>query len=117
MQLETALLRRMITSDRRPYPEPNTSVFWTNPKTQETRFCWSLPHQSLFIQYLCNPDKYEEEQIRDIKEYLAENMSHFGFKKVEKLPDGRFKCLADPNFKDRKLKQTRREKYSKTLIK
>jgi len=101
--LRNMILRRMVTTKKRPYPEDNLTVFWTNPKTQETRFCWSLPHKSTFVEYLLNPDRYPKEQIDDIKAYQANNLEHFGLKEVGKTDDGnRFIC-AIPNFKDRPL--------------
>ncbi|MCK5021141.1 MAG: hypothetical protein KAS32_29290, partial [Candidatus Peribacteraceae bacterium] len=107
LQLTNVILRRMITKDKRPYPEVNTTVFWTNPKSQETRFCWSLPHQSSFLGYLINPDDYDPEQISDIKAFQAENMEHFGFKKVGVAKDKSPIIRPIQGFKDRKLRQKR----------
>jgi hypothetical protein len=98
MQLKNVILRRMITTPSRPYPEPNTSVFWTDPKSQTTRFCWSLPHQTSFTQYLLNPHLYTKEQIADIKAYNAEDLKYFGFHKSGKV------VRPIKNWQDRKLK-------------
>lgn len=87
-QLTNVILRRMIKQEYRPYPEPSTTVFWTDPKTQETRFCWSLPHTSNFPQYINNADKYHKDQIKDILAYNLERMDHFGFYKAGKTEDG-----------------------------
>lgn len=102
-QMKNALLRRVLTSDKRPYPEPNTSVFWTDPKTQETRFCWSLPHWSAFPNVLANPKKYGAEEVQDILAYKAEKMERFGFAKAGKTPDGVQKYVPIIGFQDRKL--------------
>jgi len=102
-QLTNTLLRRMITSERRPYPEPNTEVFWTDPKSNETLFCWSLPHQSVFNNYIFNPDYYVAEQIEDIKAYLAEDLPYFGFRQVGTNLDKTPIIIAIPGFKDRKM--------------
>lgn len=102
--LKNMIMRRMVTKLKRPYPEPNLTVFWTNPKTGETRFCWSLPHQSTFLEYTLNPDKYDKDQINDIKAFQKENLEHFGLKKIGKTPDGKTFISAIPNFKDRPLK-------------
>ena len=104
-QLTNTLHRRMVVSMKRPYPEPNTSVFWTNPKSQETLFCWSLPHWSVFQNYIYNPDYYEQEQIDDIKAYLAEDLSHFGFKAVGFTEDKKPIIAPLEKFQDRKLRK------------
>ncbi len=102
--LKNVILRRMVTQERRPYPEPNTSVFWTNPKTQETRFCWSLPHQTTFENYILNASSYCKEQLKDIMAYKLERLDHFGFSKVGKTKDNTPMYMPTPNFKDRKLR-------------
>lgn len=103
-QLTNVILRRLITSSKRPYPEPNTAVFKTDPKTQETRFCWSLPHQSSFLNYTLNPYHYVKEQIEDIKAYQSENLEHFGFRRIGRTHEGVPLTVEIPNFEDRKLK-------------
>lgn len=102
--LKNMILRRMITQEPRPYPEPNTSVFWTDPKTKEVRFCWSLPHQSTFKNYIDNASRYCKDQIKDILAYNMEIMDHFGFCKVGKTDKGIPIYIPIPNFKDRKLR-------------
>jgi hypothetical protein len=102
--LKNVVLRRMIRQEKRPYPEPNTSVFWTDPQTQETLFCWSLPHKATFVNYIMNASKYEKEQIKDILAYNYERMDHFGFYKLGKSEDGIPIYQPIPNFKDRKLR-------------
>ncbi len=102
-QLTNVILRRMVKQEYRPYPEPNTSVFWTDPATNETRFCWSLPHQSTFPQYLENASRYHKDQIKDIVAYNMERMDHFGFYKKGKTEDGTPIYFPLPGFKDRPL--------------
>lgn len=102
LQLKNVILRRLITTTKRPYPEPNTMVFWTSPKTQETLFCWLLPHQTVFNNYLLNPDYYVPEVVEDIKAFLAEDMAHFGFRKT-KAQNGKETVEPIPGFKDRKM--------------
>ena len=101
--LRNVLLRRMITSIKRPFPEWNTAVFWTDPKTQETRFCWSLPDSRSVLNYILNESDYVKEQIEDIKAYRAQKMEHFGFAKVGKVKDGPVIYKVIPGFKDRPL--------------
>lgn len=101
--LTNTMLRRILKQEKRPYPEPATAVFWTNPKTQETLFCWSLPHTSNFSNYIYNASRYCKEQIKDIVAYNRERLDHFGFYKVCTLEDKTPVYRPIPNFKDRKL--------------
>jgi len=103
LMLQNVVLRRMIRQERRPYPEPNTSVFWTNPKTHEVRFCWSIPHWTTFDQYLTNAKQYDKEQIKDIVAFKLDRMDHFGFKKVGMTEDDIPMYLPISKFKDRRL--------------
>lgn len=102
--LTNMILRRMITQEPRPYPEPNTTVFWTDPKSKEVRFCWALPHQTTFMNYIENASQYPKEQIKDIIAYNLERLDHFGFYKAGKTKDNIPIYHPIPNFKDRKLR-------------
>lgn len=101
--LTNVIKRRVVVSAFRPYPEPATSVFWTDPKNGEVRFCWSLPHTSEFYNYLFNAYKYCKDQIKDIVAYNKECMAHFGFYRIgmneKNIPI--YKPI--PNFKDRRM--------------
>jgi len=101
--LKNTILRRVLKQEYRPYPEENTQVYWTNPKTQETLFCWCLPHKSEFPNIIENASKYPKEYIKDIVAYERERLDHFGFYKAgmhdEKTPI----YFPIPDFKDRKL--------------
>ena len=114
LQFTNMILRRMITSEKRPYPEENTTVFFTDPRKQETKFCWALPHRTIFDQVLSNPDRYGAEQVGDIKAYKSERMEHFGFKKVGSKEDGTPVYVSDPAFKDREIK--RKKNIAPSLI-
>lgn len=116
LQFTNMILRRMVVSSKRPYPESNTTVFHTDPKKEETTFCWSLPHHTHFNQVLCNPMRYGDEQVGDVKAYMAEDLEHFGFKKTGKTSDGTNIYQPNPNFKDRSMKRKKTEKYQTTLI-
>lgn len=115
-QLTNMILRRMVTSEKRPYPEDNTTVFFTDPRKEETRFCWALPHKSVFNQVLCNPNRYGDEQVNDIKAYMAEDLEHFGFKKTRTADDGTPIYQANPTFQDRIMKRKKTPKYQTSLI-
>lgn len=105
--LRNTILRRIIKTQYRPYPEPATMVFWTNPKTFETCFCWSLPHTSEFPIYLNNASKYHKDQIKDIIAYDRERLDHFGFYKNKIVDDDKktAEYFPIPGFKDRKLRK------------
>ena len=106
-QLTNVILRRIIKTEYRPYPESATQVYWTNPKTHETLFCWSLPHWSEFPNYLNNASKYSKEQIKDIVAYNRERMDHFGFYKSGMTEENTPIYYPIPNFRDRKLGEKR----------
>lgn len=103
LMLKNVMLRRVIKQEMRPYPEPATIVFWTNPKTHETLFCWSLPHWSEFPIYLENASKYPKDQIKDILAYKLERLDHFGFVKIGEKEDKTPIYRPIPQFKDRPL--------------
>ena len=105
--LTNMMLRRVLKQLYRPYPEPSTTVFWHDPQSNETTFCWSLPHTSTFVQYLNNASKYHKDQIKDILAYNKERLDHFGFTKVGKNEDGTDIYFPTPNFKDRPLYKKR----------
>jgi len=104
LQLKNILLRRPILTEFRPYPEENTHVFWTDPKTQETLHCWSLPHRTEFPNILENASRYSREFIRDIYAYCVERLDNFGFYKHGETEDKVPIYFPIPGFKDRKLR-------------
>jgi hypothetical protein len=104
--LKNVILRRVVRFESRPYPEPATQVYWTNPATGETRFCWSLPHTSEFMEYLTNASRYSKEQIKDIVAYNAFRLDHFGFYKAGENEEGTPLFLPIKNFQDRKLERS-----------
>lgn len=81
LQIRNAILRRVVHTEYRPFPEPNTSVFWADPVSGEVNYCWSLPHQTLFRQYLSSPSKYAHDTIKFILAYNMERNDIFGFYK------------------------------------
>ncbi len=103
LMLTNVIRRRVLSHEHRPYPETATIVFWTNPKTHETLFCWSLPHWSEFPQYIENASKYHKDQIKDIMAYKLERMEHFGFVKIGENEDKTPVYRPIPRFKDRQL--------------
>jgi hypothetical protein len=104
LQLKNVLLRRPILTEYRPYPEENTQVYWTDPKTNETLFCWCLPHRTEFPNILENAAHYSKEYIKDIYAYCVERLDHFGFYKAGETEDKTPIYYPIPGFKDRKLR-------------
>ena len=116
LQMKNTILRRMVTMEKRPYPEPNTTVFKTDPRADKTVFCWALPHHSLFNQVLANPDRYGKEQVNDIKAYQAENLIHFGFTKIGVSKEKTPVVQAIPGFVDRPLSSGKSKGLYKTSL-
>lgn len=104
LQMTSAILRRMIYFNYRPWPEDDTTVFWKNPKTSEVRFCWSLPHWSEMDNILNNPDQFDKEFIAQIKAWKAYDLRPFGFYYHSKE-----KWVPNPKWKDKPV-----ESYKKT---
>lgn len=102
--LKNTILRRVLKQEYRPYPEPATQVFWTDPKSQETLFCWCLPHTSEMPNILENASQYSKEYLKDIIAYQKERLDHFGFYKAGETEDKTPIYFPIPNFKDRKLR-------------
>jgi hypothetical protein len=98
LQMKSAIARRMIYFDYRPWPEDDTIVFWKDPKIQELRFCWALPHWSEMYMILMNEDQFEKEMIAQIKAWKAYDLKVFGFRKHPEL-----KWIPDPKWEDRKI--------------
>ena len=102
--LTNTILRRVISQEYRPYPEENTNVFYTDPKSQETLFCWCLPHKTEFPNILANASNYCKDYIKDIIAYQKERLDHFGFYKAGETEDKTPIYFPIPFFKDRKLR-------------
>lgn len=98
LQMKSALARRMIYFGYRPWPEDDTTVFWKNPKTQDLRFCWCLPHWSEMDNILADPEQYDKDYVAHIRAWKAVNLKPFGF---YKHPD--LKWVPNPKWKDRPI--------------
>jgi len=81
MMMPSMLLRRVITSLYRPYPEDDTTVFWTSPKSNETLFCWCIPHWSEMDNIIANEELYDVDLVLTIKAWKSYNLEYFGFMK------------------------------------
>jgi hypothetical protein len=100
LQMKSALLRRMLYFGYRPYPEDDTIVFYKNPKRQDLRFCWCLPHWSDMENILANPDQYSPEFVYQIKCWKNNDLTPFGFYYDEKE-----KWIPKPKWQDKKLEE------------
>lgn len=98
LQMKDAFLRRVLHFKKRPYPEDDTTVFWHNPKTQETRFCWSLPHWSEMDNMLNSKDLYPLDLINEIYAWKTMNLGYFGFVK-----DDIGNWMPNPKWKDKSM--------------
>lgn len=101
------LKRRMLTTLYRPYPEDDTVTFYTDPKRNETLFCWCLPHWSEMDNMLNNEDLQDSDQMVYIKAWKGMNMEHFGFMKD---PIGNW--IPNPHYIDKPMQ----EKKLKILV-
>ena len=96
------ILRRMLTSLKRPYPEDDTVVFNFDPQTNEVSFCWCLPHWSEMDNMLANEGLFNHEMIQQIKAWKNIDLYHFGFRKD---PMGLWEV--NPAWEDKHLKEHR----------
>jgi hypothetical protein len=110
LQMPRAILRRMITTVYRPFPEDDTIVYWANPTTNETKFCWCLPHWGEMENMLANSNFYAREMIDQIRDYRNENYWSFGFKK-----DQMGNWIVNEAFKDADLKEAVHEVKSNLI--
>lgn len=81
LQMKTAILRRLYVSKYRPYPEDDTIVFHVEPRSNNVKFCWCLPHSSEMDNILVNFLSYDKNLVADIKAWKDVDMEHFGFRK------------------------------------
>lgn len=105
LQMPKAILRRMITTKYRPYPEDDTLVFKVS-RNGDIRFCWCLPHWSEMDNMLANSNLFDFEMVEEIRAWKNLNLQHFGFKKDEM---GHW--IANEFYQDKKLS----EYYKKPL--
>lgn len=81
LQMKTALLRRIITTLYRPWPEDDTTVFYINPSSSDVRFCWCLPHWTDMDNVMRNEMLYPVEYVKDISAWKSLDLYRFGFTK------------------------------------
>ena len=81
LQMKRAILRRLYVSKYRPYPEDDTLVFYVEPRSNNVKFCWCLPHSSEMDNILLNFLDYDKNLVEDIRAWKSENLEHFGFRR------------------------------------
>ena len=79
MQMKDAIHRGVTRLLYRPWPEDNTTVFWVDPKTQQIKFCWDLPHHSEIPNIMSHANEYPKEYLRGIIAWKKGLMDFFGF--------------------------------------
>jgi hypothetical protein len=98
LQMKNAMFRRPFIKPYRPWPEDNTMVFWKDPKTQELRFCWDIPHWSEIDNILQNPFLWDENLVKDAIAWKTFDMGHFGF-----FYHKEYKWIPNPKHQDRRI--------------
>ena len=98
LQMKQALARRILYFGYRPWPEDDTTVFWKDPKTQDLRFCWCLPHWSEMDLTLMNEAQFDPEYISQIKAWKDYDLTAFGF-----YHDPDLKWIPNPKWKDKPI--------------
>jgi hypothetical protein len=98
LQMKSAILRRMIKTKYRPYPEDDTLVFYINPVHNEVYFCWCLPHWSEMDNILANHNLYEytesdRQYVARIRDWKNMRLEYFGFCK-----NAEGNWMANPNY-------------------
>jgi hypothetical protein len=95
LQMKRAIKRRIIYFGYRPWPEDDTVVFWKNPKTQELRFCWCLPHWSEMDNILMNKEQFDPTFVHLIESWKKFDLTPFGF-----FDHPKEKWIPNPKWKD-----------------
>lgn len=83
LAMPRCILRRLLTTLYRPFPEDDTLVFFVNMSTIEVSFCWCLPHHTEMDNMINNEELYDKNMVQDIKAWKNMNYYIFGFKKDE----------------------------------
>lgn len=102
LAMPRCILRRMLTTLYRPFPEDDTIVYSVKPKLNDVRFCWCLPHWSEMDNILNNAGLFEPEMVRQIRAFKNEDYYTFGF---TKCPMGNW--IPNLNWEDKKLEENK----------
>jgi hypothetical protein len=80
-QMNKALVRRLVKTKYRPYPETDTSVYSVYPTSNEVYFCWELPHRHNMLNMLACPDLYDAKDLAKYRAWENMQLEHYGFSK------------------------------------
>lgn len=83
LQMKKALIRRLVKTKYRPYPEQNTMVFKVRPSSNEVFFCWDLPERHRMMNIVAVPDIFPKEVVQQIRDWENMRLENFGFMKNE----------------------------------
>lgn len=79
LQMPRAILRRLITTVYRPWPEDDTIAFKVYQSAGQVRFCWCLPHWSEMDNMLSNYMLFDPEMVQQIRYWKNFELGAFGF--------------------------------------
>lgn len=105
LMMKNAIIRKLIKTKYRPYPEADTSVYKVIPSGNEVYFCWSLPARFEMINMLNTPElrtqDWEKEDLKLFRHWENDRLEYFGFCKNE---EGNWK--ANPLYSGDKMMTT-----------
>ena len=83
LQMKNALIRRLIKTKYRPYPEADTMVFKVIPLANEVYFCWNLPARYEMINMLNTPElritPHEQHELQMFRHWENDRLEYYGF--------------------------------------
>lgn len=109
LAMPRCILRRILTTLYRPFPEDDTLVFHVEFSGQVC-FCWCLPHHTEMDNMVANENLYDPMMIKEIKAWQNMNYFIFGFKKDE---IGNW--IPNEHFKDKPLEERKFDHTSKFI--
>ena len=111
LQMKSALLRRMIKTKYRPYPEDDTIVFHVYPSQNDVYFCWCLPHWSEMDNVLMNKTLFDNQYVSRIRAWKNVDLVYFGFCKND---EGNW--MANPHYRGDDLMKPTENKAAVKII-
>lgn len=83
--MQDVFRRNLYRTLYRPYPEPDSLVFWRSADRNFIKLCWSLPERFVMRNMLESPQLFWDraEELRMIQAWENFELQHFGFIKDE----------------------------------
>lgn len=81
-QMPSCILRRMIKTLYRPWPEDDTLVFRIFPTSNDVYFCWCLDHWTVMENKLASAELFDPVEINQIRAWKNYDLTSFGFSKL-----------------------------------